>query len=130
MERKYFYVVEYASGMWAERRPQRTIIYSDISLPLNAFVVVEHTYYGVFIGKVIEEVTPTLELNTEGIEYRYVQHIDLSGYLQEIENAKRKEELKEQMEKRFAEIDKEKKYQYYADLDPDFKAMFEEYKKL
>jgi hypothetical protein len=130
MERKYFYTIEYASGMFAERRNQQTIIYSDIALPLDDFVVVEHTGYGVFIGKTINEVTPTLELNTEGIEYRFVQGIDLTGYLKEIENAKRKEELKEQMEKRFAEIDKEKKYQYYAELDPDFKAMYEEFKNL
>lgn len=130
MERKYFYNIEYASGMFAERSNQQKIIYSDIALPLNEFVVVEHTGYGVFIGKVIEVYTPTSKTERNLIDYRYVQHIDLSAYLQSIENAKRKEELKEQMEKRFAEIDKEKKYQYYADLDPDFKAMFEEYKKL
>lgn len=130
MERKYFYLIEYASGMFAERRNQQTIIYSDKSLSTNDFIVVEHTGYGVFIGKIINEVIPTLELNTEGIEYRYIQTIDLSSYLKSIENAKRKEVLKEQMEKRFAEIDKEKKYEYYANLDPDFKAMFDEYKNL
>lgn len=121
--------------MFAERKPQQTIIYSDTPLLIDSFIVVEHTGCGVFICKVIEDVTTSIGTNKimcdiKQLDYRFVQSIDLSGYLKEVENAKRKEELKVQMEKRFAEIDKEKKYQYYADLDPEFKAMYDEFKNL
>ena len=34
------------------------------------------------------------------------------------------------MEKKFAEIDKIKKYEYYANLDDSFKAIYDEYKML
>ena len=46
------------------------------------------------------------------------------------EYLKRKEELKQQMQDRFKIIDEEKKYQYYAELDSELKAMYDEYKNL
>lgn len=129
---KKYYNILYASRMLSDPKYQNTrVIFSSVDLKKDDFIVVENRDEGVFIGKVLEEVDAGSLVNAQVYEnYSYVQHIDLSNYLQEKENAKRKEELKVQMEKRFAEIDKEKKYQYYAELDADFKAMFEEYKKL
>lgn len=137
MERKLrVYVVRYASGLFRNNNRQEQNIYSEKELKKDDFIVVEHVDCGVFIGQVLEDISDTDyedytddEIKRE-TEYRYVQHIDLSNYIAGIENAKRKEELKKQMDKKFAEIDKEKKYQYYAELDFDFRAMYEEYKNL
>jgi len=137
MERKLkVYKVRYASGLFRNNNRQEQDIYSEKELKNDDFIVVEHVDCGVYIGQVLEDVSENVwgdctdnEIK-ENIDYRYVQDIDLSDYLANIEKQKRKEELKEEMEKKFAEIDKEKKYQYYAELDSDFKDMYEEYKNL
>lgn len=139
MERKLkVYNVRYASGMFRgiAYGKQEQYIYSEKELKKDDFIVVEHIDCGVFIGQVLENVSDTdFEDYTDDdikkeVEYRYVQDIDLSNYLAGIEKAKRKEELKTEMEERFKAIDKEQKFKYYAELDSDFKAMYEEYKNL
>lgn len=137
MKRKLkVYKIAYASGMFRCNNRQTSNIYSTKKLKDGDFIVVEHIDYGVFIGQVLEDVSKTDyedytddEIKTV-IEYRYVQDIDLSDYTKEIENKKRKEELKQKMQERFKVIDEEKKYQYYAQLDDEMKAMYEEYKQL
>lgn len=137
MKRKLkVYEIAYASGMFRCNNRQTTNIYSTKKLKDGDFIVVEHIDCGVFIGQVLEDVSKTDyedytddEIKTV-IEYRYVQNIDLSDYTKEIENKKRKEELKQKMQERFKVIDEEKKYQYYAQLDDEMKAMYEEYKQL
>lgn len=128
---KKYYKIIYACGLFEDRAKQNTrFIGSSVELKKDDFVLIENANKGIFIGKVFEEVCKKEIFPNDVDNYNYVQHIDLSDYLKKVENAKRKEELKKQMEERFAVIDKEKKYQYYAELDADFKAMFEEYKKL
>lgn len=137
MKRKLkVYEIAYASGMFRCNNRQTTNIYSTKKLKDGDFIVVEHIDCGVFIGQVLEDVSKTDyedytddEIKTV-IEYRYIQNIDLSDYNKEIENKKRKEELKQKMQERFKVIDEEKKYQYYAQLDDEMKAMYEEYKQL
>ena len=137
MKRKLkVYEIAYASSMFRCNNRQITTIYSTKKLKDGDFIVVEHIDCGVFIGQVLEDVSKTNyedytddEIKTV-IEYRYVQDIDLSNFIAEKEKEKRKEELKQKMQERFKVIDEEKKYQYYAKLDDEMKAMYEEYKQL
>ena len=39
-------------------------------------------------------------------------------------------ELQEKMESKFAEIDKKKKFEYYAQIDDDFRELYLEYEDL
>lgn len=137
MKRKLkVYEIAYASGMFRCNNRQTSNIYSTKKLKDGDFIVVEHIDCGVFIGQVLEDVSKTdYEDYTDDkiktvIEYRYVQDIDLSNFIAEKEKEKRKEELKQKMQERFKVIDEEKKYQYYAQLDDEMKAMYEEYKQL
>ena len=137
MKRKLkVYKIAYASGMFRCNNRQTSNIYSTKKLKDGDFIVVEHIDCGVFIGQVLEDVSKTNyedytddEIKTV-IEYRYVQDIDLSNFIAEKEKEKRKEELKQKMKERFKVIDEKKKYQYYAQLDDEMKAMYEEYKQL
>lgn len=130
------YKIEYTSGMFSNKTQQTQYVYSDKTLDVGDFIVVEHIGFGIFLGRVIiEEVFDNGDNKTdedilEHIKYRYVQHIDLSNYMDKINKEKRKQELKLKMRERFAIIDEERKYQYYADLDEDLKKMYDEYKEL
>ena len=125
------YLVEYASGMFRCNNRQNTDVCSNKELKEGEFIVVEHKDCGIFIGKVIsDESEDFLESEINDIEYNYVKHIDLKDYFENINKQKRKEELKQQMQDRFKIIDEEKKYQYYAELDSELKAMYDEYKNL
>lgn len=119
-------IIYYASSYLTKdnKKQSRYVKVPDI-VQKDDFVIIEKEDNGIFIGIVGDPIDVTPDIG-----YTYVQPVDLSAYLKDQENKKRKEELKIKMEERFAEIDKEKKYQYYAELDPDFKAMFEEYKNL
>lgn len=128
------YVVTYGSNVLGKREDREISIYSDKKLKENEFIVVEHIDYGVFIGKVVEELEDNWYEDDEDIKkkisYRFVKKIDLSDWLKEKENEKRKAELKQQMQERFAIIDEERKYQYYANLDEEMKKLYDEYKNL
>lgn len=137
MERKLrVYNVVYASTMLSDVYHSENEIYSDKKLNIGDFVVVEHKNHGIFIGKVLEDDTYVLyddytdEELMNKFDYKYIQHIDLSDYLNNIEKEKRKEELKDKMEAMFKNIDKEQKYKYYANLDEDFKKVYDEYNSL
>ena len=127
------YEVEYASGMFRINNRQTTEIYSDIELKEGEFIVVEHINCGVFICKVIGETTDEYECDKEirdCISYRYIQPIELSGYLTKIEREEKKKVLETKMKDAFKIIDEKKKYEYYATLDEDFKKLYDEYKML
>lgn len=125
------YLVEYASGMFRCNNRPNTDVCSNKELKEGELIVVEHKDCGIFIGKVISDESENfLESEINDIEYSYVKHIDLKDYFENINKQKRKEELKQQMQDRFKIIDEEKKYQYYAELDSELKAMYDEYKNL
>lgn len=126
MEKYNFYEIEYLSVCLVKGIAKTVVIKSNKSLSVGDTIVVEKENNGVFLGRVFKEI----EDNKERVEYRYVQDIDLKEYFAGIEREKRKEELKKEMEKKFAEIDKIKKYEYYANLDDSFKAIYDEYKML
>lgn len=126
--KKYLYEVEYASGILRSNGRQNIMALSNKKLNEGQFIVVEHIDCGVFIGRIIEEVKENW--NLDYVDYRYVQDIDLSNWIDKIEKEKRIEELKLEMEHKFAEIDKKKKFEYYAEIDDDFRELYLEYEEL
>ena len=130
------YRIEYASGMLLKNGKRQTqLIYSDEELKENDFIVVEHKDCGLFLGRVVEDVTSECELESDEeiidvMDYKYISKVDLTDYFAAIEKAKRKAELKTKMISQFRKIDEEKKYQYYAELDEDFRKIYEEYKSI
>ena len=133
-----FYQIVYASGILnSNGYNQEKIIFSTQELEIGDFVVVESKGNGVFIGKIIEDVTDFVKDDKDDIEnpydvtqYRYIQKIDLSNWIDEIEKKKRKEKLEQEMKDKFKKIDEKKKYEYYASIDDDFKKIYDEYKEL
>ena len=139
MENKLkIYEVEYSSGLFRKQGRSNQTIYSDEELKIGDFIIVEHIDCGIFIAQVVEDETEAYyscaELNNKdirtAIDYKYIQHVDLTNYLSKIEKEKRKEELKEKMKEEFKKIDEKKKYEYYASMDDDFKKLYEEFKQL
>ena len=137
-EKSYVYEIEYASGLLRGTcgRENRLIV-SNKELNDGDFIVVEHIDCGIFIGRVIgttisEADSDLLEenLDAEIFEYRYIQDIDVSNWWADIERKRRMEELKDEMESKFAEIDKKKKFEYYAQIDDDFRELYLEYENL
>lgn len=129
----YIYGAEYASGMFRPKNRSNTKMYSDTKLSIGDYIIVEHEGSGLFVAKIDEDLNN--EYTSEDIEnfdksYRYVQKVDLTDFFKEKERQARKMELEEQMRERFAIIDEKKKFEYYATLDDDMKAMYDEYKKL
>lgn len=127
----YYYTVEYASGILRINNRDSIIIASNKELKEDSFVVVEHIGCGVFIGKVYEQFCKGEEyIPSSAKEYKYLKDINLSDWTQRIEKEKRMEELQKQMESKFAEIDKKKKFEYYAQIDDDFRELYLEYENL
>ena len=116
---------------------ENRFIVSNKELNDGDFIVVEHIDCGIFIGRVIgitigETDSDLLQENfdAEIFEYRYIQDIDVSNWWADIERKRRMEELKDEMESKFAEIDKKKKFEYYAQIDDDFRELYLEYEDL
>ena len=137
-EKSYVYEIEYASDLLRGTcgRGNRFIV-SNKELNDGDFIVVEHIDCGIFIGRVVgitlgETDSDLLQENfdAEIFEYRYIQDIDVSNWWADIERKRRMEELKNEMESKFAEIDKKKKFEYYAQIDDDFRELYLEYEDL
>lgn len=131
-KRKYIYEIQYASGLLRSNGNQTQLICSPKELKINQFIVVEHEDCGVFIGKVLklhDEIEPS-QIDEYNWEYQYLQDIDLSKWEDEIKKKERIEELQIEMEHKFAEIDKKKKFEYYAEIDDDFRELYLEYNNL
>ena len=136
-EENYVYEIEYVSGILRSNGRNNQLIVSSKELNDGDFIVVEHIDCGIFIGRVIgitigETDSDLLQENfdAEIFEYRYIQDIDVSNWWADIERKRRMEELKDEMESKFAEIDKKKKFEYYAQIDDDFRELYLEYEDL
>ena len=135
-DKKYVYEVEYASGILRNNGRQNQLVLSEIQLNDGDFIVVEHIDCGIFIGRVKGTTLGTSDnellerFDIENCEYKYIQNVDVSKWWKEIEKKERIKELKEEMESRFAEIDKQKKFEYYAQIDDGFRELYLEYEDL
>lgn len=128
----YAYEVEYASGLLRTNGRNDTDVVSNKQLKAGQFVIVEHKDCGVFIGRVAEELDVEFDdlKKYEDYEYRYLKDINLDDWIAKIDKKKRMEELRRKMENKFAEIDKQKKFEYYAQIDDDFRDLYLEYEDL
>ena len=120
--KKIVYDFEYLAD-----KGRTNVVVSEVELKEGDTIVIEKRDRGIFLGRI----TGRNELiDAASITYKYVQHVDLAAYFDAIEKEKKKAELRKEMEARFAEIDKEKKYAYYATLDAEFKAIYDKYTRL
>ena len=128
--KEYYYIVEYASGILRSNNRNDVGIYSTKKLKEGQFIIVEHIDCGVFIGRVTQDITNDDDYLTPDGEYRYLKDINLDDWISDIERRKRMEELRVEMERKFSEIDKRKKFEYYAEIDDDFRDLYLEYEDL
>ena len=128
----YAYKVEYASGLLRTNGRNDTDIVSNKKLKIGQFIIVEHKDCGVFIGRVVEELDVEFYnlKDYKDYEYVYLKDINLNDWVAEIDRKKRMEELRRKMESKFAEIDKQKKFEYYAQIDDGFRELYLEYEDL
>lgn len=130
---EYFYMVEYASGIFKPKNRSNTLIYSNTKLDIDDYIVVEHEGSGLFIARVDEEIQYSkeeLDCYEVDRDYKYIQKVDLTKFFADKEKQARKAELAEKMKERFAVIDEKKKFEYYASMDDEMAKMYEEYKQL
>ena len=133
-EENYVYEIEYASGLLRTSGRENQLIVSNKELNDGDFIVVEHINCGIFIGRVKGTTLGKTDsdllqrsFDVENLEYRYIQDIDVSNWWTDIERKRRRKELRNEMESKFAEIDKKKKFEYYAQIDDDFRELYLEY---
>ena len=88
-------------------------------------VVIEKEGRGIFLGRILGK---ALSKDVEG--YNIVMKVDVAAYFEAIEREKKRQELMGLMEEKFREIDKLKKYEYYATLDKEFGRLYEEFKNI
>lgn len=100
---------------------------STLDLKVGDCVIVEKKGRGIFLGRITE--VYDCDCNTD---YTYIGKAGegVTAYIDALEKEKRKEELRTQMEAKFKEIDKERKFEYYATLDESFGELYKEYKGL
>lgn len=126
MKESKLYSFEYLSEAHS-KYPRTSIVTSTVELKVGDTIVISKENRGIFLGRIIDADIIT---NEDYSHYKFVQHIDVSAYFDAVEKEKRKEALRAEMEIKFKEIDKEKKFEYYATLDDEFRGLYEEYKSL
>ena len=121
------YEFEYLSEVKLRDRRSTNCFMSAIDLKVGDCVVIERENRGIFLGRIIGAYD--CECNTDYILVGKSGEV-VSAYVDAIDKEKRKEELITQMEAKFKKIDKERKFEYYATLDNDFRELYKEYKEL
>lgn len=126
MEKEYVYEFEYLSE--ARLSNCRTNMFmSAIELKVGDCIVIEKEGRGIFLGRVIN--IYDCECNSDYMLVGKAGEV-VTAYIDALEKEKRREELMVQMEAKFKEIDKERKFEYYATLDENFRELYKEYKGL
>ena len=120
------YEFEYLSEARLSNRRTNTFT-STLDLKVGDAVVIEKENRGIFLGRIIE-VSDIVE--ESGYKYVGTAGKAVVSYVNALEKEKRREELRAQMEAKFKEIDKERKFEYYATLDESFGELYKEYKGL
>lgn len=122
------YEFEYLSEVALKGSNRRTNCFtSAIEYKIGDCVVIEKIGRGIFLGRVTEVCDVGYET-----DYKCLGKAGeaVTAYIDALDKAKRKEELRVQMEAKFKEIDKERKFEYYATLDESFGELYKEYKGL
>ena len=121
------YEFEYLSEVKLRDRRSTNCFMSAIDLKVGDCVVIERENRGIFLGRIIGAYD--CECNTDYILVGKAGEV-VSAYIDALDKEKRKEELITKMEAKFKEIDKERKFEYYATLDDGFRKLYKEYKEL
>ena len=124
MKEYNYYAFEYLSEALL-RNPRMGEVKTYEEYEIGDTVVIEKEGRGIFLGRVIGK---ALSKDVEG--YNIVMKADVAAYFEAIEKRKKREELMAAMEEKFKEIDKMKKYEYYATLDKEFGRLYEEFKNI
>lgn len=120
------YEFEYLSEARLSNRRTNEFM-SAIDIKIGDCVIIEKIGRGIFLGRVTA--VYDCECNSD---YMLVGKAGeaVTAYIDALEKEKRKEELRAEMEAKFKEIDKERKFEYYATLDESFGELYKEYKAL
>ena len=121
------YEFEYLSEVKLRDRRSTNCFMSAIDLKVGDCVVIERENRGIFLGRVIG--VYDCECNTDYILVGKSGEV-VSAYIDAVDKEKRKKELMAQMEAKFKEIDKERKFEYYATLNDSFRELYNEYREL
>ena len=124
MKEYNYYTFEYLSEALL-RSPRMGEAKTYEEYEIGDTVVIEKEGRGIFLGRVIGK---ALSKDVEG--YNIVMKVDVAAYFEAIEKEKKRKELMGLMEEKFKEIDKMKKYEYYATLDKEFGRLYEEFKNI
>ena len=121
------YEFEYLSEAKLKGSSRTNCFTSTLDLKVGDCVVIEKENRGIFLGRITD--VYDCDCNTD---YKYVSKAGegVAAYIDALEKEKRREELRAQMEAKFKEIDKERKFEYYATLDESFGELYKEYKGL
>ena len=123
------YEFEYLSQLLNARGNRLNTLVSAVELKVGDNVIIEKENRGIFLGKI----TKRLECaDAYDSDYKYIGDAGdaVAAYVHAFEKKVRKEELRKEMEAKFKEIDKERKFEYYATLDESFGELYKEYKEL
>ena len=122
------YEFEYLSEAKSKGSSRTNCFTSDKELSVDSCVVIEKEGRGIFLGRIIR-VTDEYFYDTD---YKYIGDAGkaVAAYIDALEKEKRRAELRKEMEAKFAELDKEKKYAYYATLDEGFKELYDAYRAI
>ena len=131
------YEFEYLSEVKLRDRRSTNCFMSAIDLKVGDCVVIERENRGIFLGRIIGAYD--CECNTDYILVGKSGEV-VSAYVDAIDKEKGKEELITKMEAKFKEIDKERKFEYYATLEvwhaaqaamhDSFRELYKEYREL
>ena len=123
------YEFEYLSEIKLKEGSRRTNYFnSTIDFKEGDNVVVEKVNRGIFLGRIVK-IYEAVECSGDYICIGIAGEV-VSTYVDTVEKKKKKEALAKEMEAKFEEIDKERKFEYYATLDKEFGALFKAYKEL
>ena len=121
------YEFEYLSEVKLRDRRSTNCFMSAIDLKVGDCVVIERENRGIFLGRIIG--VYDCECNTDYIFVGKSGEV-VSAYIDAVEKEKRRTEIANELEKRIANLDKERKFEYYATLDDGFRELYKEYKEL
>ena len=121
------YEFEYLSEVKLRDRRSTNCFMSAIDLKVGDCVVIERENRGIFLGRIIGAYD--CECNTDYILVGKSGEV-VSAYVDAVDKEKRRTEIANELEERIANLDKERKFEYYATLDDSFRELYKEYKEL
>lgn len=121
------YEFEYLSEVKLSNRRSTNCFMSAIELKTGDAVIIERENRGIFLGRIIS--VYDCECNTD---YVYVGKAGevVAAYIDAVDKEKRRAEIANELEERIANLDKERKFEYYAALDDGFRELYKEYREL